>query len=343
MNTKQLRENTPSTPRLLALKTLFLNRRLVLRAYRKRFELRLKKSFLGKRSKGGVICFSTVRNEKFRLPYFLKHYRGLGVQEFYFVDNGSTDGTFEYLSEQPDTAIWASSYGYRDSRFGTDWLNYLLNKYGRNKWVLVVDADELLIYPEWEDMSLPELTKKISKKSQRALAADLIDLYPNAPLNCIQNSSGEEPIKILQWFDGCGYWVEKQKRFNALRLQGGVRARFFFQNQPELAPTLNKIPLVFWRRGYTLVNSTHTLLPAKLNSVWKNNISGALLHTKFLPGASDRAKTERERDQHFQSSQRYRTYYERIEMGPNLWTKDSERFSGWKQLVALGLMKNCSN
>jgi glycosyltransferase involved in cell wall biosynthesis len=343
MKRKQLRDNKRSNSKLLALKKIILNRRLLFRAYRKRHELISRKPFSKEVRRGEVICFSTVRNEKNRLPFFLKHYRELGIRQFCFIDNNSTDGTLEYLCEQPDGAVWISSHGYRASRFGTDWLNYLLNKYARNQWVLIVDADEVLIYPEWGDVSISELTEKICSKNQRALAADLIDLYPHARLNYSPAGQSENPIETLPWFDGYGFWVQKQKKIESLRLQGGARARFFFNNQPELAPTLNKTPLVFWRRGYALLNSTHVLLPESLNQVWKHKISGALLHTKFLPGAPERARVEKERDQHFYNGERYRAYYENVEAAPNLWTKDSIRFQGWKQLVDLGIMKNTSD
>ena len=40
-----------------------------------------------------------------------------------------------------------------------------------------------------------------------------------------------------------------------LAIQGGPRARFFAKD-PRRAPTLNKVPLVRWQRGYVYVNST---------------------------------------------------------------------------------------
>ena len=50
-----------------------------------------------------------------------------------------------------------------------------------------------------------------------------------------------------------------------LWLQGGTRDRVFFADRPECAPTLNKLPLVSWRRRYVYVNSTHSMLPPRLN------------------------------------------------------------------------------
>ena len=47
-----------------------------------------------------ILAMATVRNEVVRLPFFLDHYRKLGVGHFLFVDNGSDDGTRAYLEGQ---------------------------------------------------------------------------------------------------------------------------------------------------------------------------------------------------------------------------------------------------
>ena len=61
----------------------------------------------------------------------------------------------------------------------------------------------------------------------------------------------------------------------------------FLPTDPRRAPTLNKVPLVRWQRGFAYVNSTHAILPRRLNAVFDETggemISGVLLHTKFLP------------------------------------------------------------
>lgn len=46
-------------------------------------------------SANGILLFSTLRNERVRLPYFLRYYRDLGVNHFLIVDNDSEDGSHE--------------------------------------------------------------------------------------------------------------------------------------------------------------------------------------------------------------------------------------------------------
>ena len=63
-----------------------------------------------------ILLFLTMRNERVRLPYFLEYYRKLGVDHFLIVDNGSDDGTREYLAEQPDVSLWTTAAGLQADR-----------------------------------------------------------------------------------------------------------------------------------------------------------------------------------------------------------------------------------
>ena len=58
------------------------------------------------------------------------------------VDNGSDDGTREYLADQPDVSVWSATAGYKQSRFGMDWITHLQRRYCHGHWTLVVDPDD---------------------------------------------------------------------------------------------------------------------------------------------------------------------------------------------------------
>ena len=46
-----------------------------------------------------IRCFFCGRNEARRLPEFLEYHRRLGVERFFFVDNGSTDESVEIAGD----------------------------------------------------------------------------------------------------------------------------------------------------------------------------------------------------------------------------------------------------
>ncbi|MFN3293421.1 MAG: glycosyltransferase family 2 protein, partial [Gemmobacter sp.] len=150
---------------------------------------------------GMIRLFATVRNEAERLPFFLDHYRRLGVGHFLFVDNASTDGTVDLLAGQPDVSVWTTPHSYKRSRFGMDWLNWLLLRHGSGHWCLTVDADEILIYPHWETRPLPALTAWLDDHDVPALGALMLDLYPKGPLDQARHVPGQDPTEVLTWFD----------------------------------------------------------------------------------------------------------------------------------------------
>mgnify|MGYP005989570269 CR=1 FL=1 len=311
------------------------------RALRKSKELRNVVNRTGDIAKKDVLLFSTFRNEFVRLPYFLKYYRSLGIKHFILVDNNSTDGGREYLEKQPDVSLWTTKASYKKARFGVDWLNHLQSKYAHDHWTLVVDPDELFVYPYCDTRPLPALTDWLDSCAIRSFGAMLIDMYPKGPIDQTTYVPGQDPLEITNWFDSGNYSIKRNWKYWNLWIQGGPRARAFFADTPEDAPALNKTPLVKWQRRYTYASSTHTVLPRGLNLVFDEDggekASGALLHTKFLNTFNDKALEEMERGEHYAESAEYKAYALGGE-SPDLWCKWSEKYINWRQLEILGLM-----
>ncbi|MFT7371001.1 MAG: glycosyltransferase involved in cell wall biosynthesis [Octadecabacter sp.] len=325
---------------LFAYRMRWKRRRLLLRSLRRRAEIRL--IFGGTIPKQGVLVFSTVRNEMIRIEHWLSHYRALGVSHFLIVDNASDDGTSEFLRKQPDVSLWITSHSYKASRFGVDWLTCLQIKHGVGRWCLTVDADELLVYPDSDTRGLFALTQYLDSKGLEAFGALMLDMYPKGPIGQSSHYGGGDPLLTLLWFEVNNYRAKVHPVFGNLWIQGGVRDRMFFGSQPDLSPTLNKTPLVKWRRNFAYVTSTHQILPRRLNDVFDFSelarVSGVLLHTKFLPNIAEKSNEELARRQHFENSDLYQSYYKALIDNPNLWGDLSVKYSGIAQLETLGLM-----
>jgi hypothetical protein len=317
-------------------------RRLLWRAVRARHQLRIVRDGTSQIGADDILAATVLRNEIERLPYFLEHHRALGVRHFLMVDNASTDGSAEFLRAQPDVSLWHSDHGYKQSRFGMDWLCWLLLRHGHGHWCLTVDADELFIYPYWDSRDLRALTGWLERSGAEAFPAMMLDLYPKGPLAGHDYMPRSDPTALLQWFDRGNYTIARQERMGNLWIQGGVRARVFFAEDPRRAPTLTKLPLVRWNRRYVYLNSTHSALPPRLNRVYggtgEEAGSGLLLHSKFLPGVVDRAREEKARREHFRQSELYDDYYDKLAANPDLWSPASSRLGGWRELEAMGLM-----
>lgn len=92
-----------------------------------------------------VHLYALVWNEMPILPYFFEHYRPF-VDQFYLADDVSDDGSFEYLSEQPDVVLRKFQGG------GESFVEHARQFYcgawkasrGRADYVIVVNIDELV-------------------------------------------------------------------------------------------------------------------------------------------------------------------------------------------------------
>ncbi len=330
----------PATERWFKTRMRLKALRLQARALWKGRELRRMKR--GRWGRGDILLFSTVRNEAVRLPWFLDHYRRLGVGHFLFIDNASDDGTRELLLDQGDVSLWHTGASYKRSRFGQDWITALMLRHGVGRWCVQVDADELLVYPHWQTRPLPALTEWLDRSGQRSFAAMLLELYPKGALGAQAYVPGTDPLTLLRWFDAGNHVLRHNPLLDCLLMQGGVRARNFFGTTPNRAPTLTKLPLVKWGRDSVWVNSTHSALPRALNRVYATYggicTSGGLLHTKFLPLVVERSAVEKARGQHFGNAPVFADYYDAVMAAPDLWCAASTRYHGWRQLERLGLI-----
>lgn len=91
-----------------------------------------------------------VKDENDIIYYHLNYYKNLGFKDFYILDNGSTDGTYQliekFISENPQFRIHLEvdlEVTYNQHQRVNKLINLAYNE-GCN-WVLPVDTDELLI------------------------------------------------------------------------------------------------------------------------------------------------------------------------------------------------------
>ncbi len=317
-------------------------KQMLWRSFRSRWDLKAVQNRTAAIGAEDIVVITTMRNERIRLPYFLQYYRDMGVRHFLIVDNDSDDGSRAYLETQPDVSLWHTTASYKMSRFGVFWMNWLARKYCHNHWTLTVDVDEFFVYPFCDTRPLQALTDWLDSYGRRSFSAMLLDMYPKGPIDALRYEEGQNPFEIAEWFDSGNYMISMNALYHNLWIQGGPRARAFFSDEPKKAPSLNKIPLVKWHRSYAYMNSTHMLLPRRLNMVYDTEggemSSGVLLHAKFLHTLMDKTEEELQRKQHYAGGREYRAYHKRLSQNADLWCNWSERYINWRQLEILGLM-----
>ncbi len=320
---------------------------------------------------GQILAFARCRNEALRLPAFLRHYRGLGVDRFVIVDNNSSDGSTEYLADQPDVQLFCTTSRYQEARSGIDWLNALLRAFGTGAWCVTVDIDELLVYPGSERTSLRELTDYLDRRGCEALSCLLLDLYPGGRLNDCTYRAGDDMLAAAHYFDPDPYERSPVDLCPGVVIRGGMRARVFYpefqtrsvqrkvydalldraaRGAPALRetpwlrarrrrnpPCLTKVPLIRWNERSEYINSIHWVSQKVVAPE-----TGALLHFKFLHDFHARAVQEATRGEYYDEASEYRTYVRTFNENRDmsLTYEGSTRFEGTTQLVRLGIMSD---
>ena len=328
-------------------------------------------------SPGSHSAFMVVRNEAQRLPYCLEYHRLLGIDRFFIVDNGSDDGTREFLLEQPDCHVFHASGSFAEANYGMSWINALVALHGAGSWCLFVDADELFTYPHSEKVTLPAFCRFLDRQNSEGVFSLLLDMYSACPIAEAIYQPGTPFLSTASHFDGD---YEFRRKFNLMRnadplfdteVIGGPRLRMFYPDfaaaapwkrdvwramrklrrhrlgqslglgrlgqRHGLAPDLTKIPLIKARPGLSWT-SNHRCTPLRLSEM-----TGALLHFKFFADFHHRARTEAARGQHWDGGAEYVRYAALIDNEPkaSLFYEGSELFSSTQQLVELGLVKSC--
>jgi Flp pilus assembly protein TadD len=291
-----------------------------------------------------IVSFMCVRNELLRLPYSLSYYRRLGISRFFVIDNDSSDGTLEYLLDHADVHVWHTARSFREARCGTDWIELLLQNYGVNRWCLVVDADELLCYPDYENRRLEALCADLDREGKRAFLAILVDMYSDKPVNETHYRPGLDFRAVCPFFDRTFYHL-KTDNFSGHDKHpsyfGGLRRRVFGGGEPGKDDRhfycLNKVPLIKYDQSLVLSDNLHW---TSCNEIAEE--TGCLLHFKYFSSFLNSAREEFERKEHWNYGIQYAQYAKAIKNNPNLilFSADhSIRFQDSRQLVALGIMR----
>jgi Glycosyl transferase family 2 len=319
-----------------------------------------------------VRLFLVVRNEIAKLPFFFSYYRNLGVGRFFVMDDGSDDGSREFLLDQEDCHLFHSTISYKESACCTRWQNLLSDTYGIDHWCLAVDSDELLVYPDCENISLPAFCKFLESEGSAALFAPLVDMYPDSDLSQAVCVPGTPFYDICPFFDKDYSFLEtgaanEAKELPPVTVIGGPRMRKFYPwqkrtdflskallgisirvakkirfwrgDKPHRTPALVKVPLVKWQVGCERL-TTHVIVKPKQGTL--STMRGALLHFKFFADFHNKAKSAVAAGQYHGGSQEYARYLTHLSKDPNLsfMYKGSHRYANSDSVLRAGIIRN---
>ena len=325
---------------------------------------------------GNRSAFLVIRNEEVRLPYHLEYHRALGIEQFFFVDNGSTDGTLDLLLSQPDCHVFQPQASFPEANYGMDWVNALVERFGIGNWCLFLEADELFTYPHAESVSLADLCRFLDQTGSEGLFALLLDMYGMGPIAEANYTPGSPFLQTCHYFDRDYIFRRKPGPSRnrqgpiASEVSGGPRLRRFYPEfchtgswrlallrvlhllrrqkigtilglhhtslGRDIPPELTKIPLIKGRAGRRWISSRHSP-PLTLSEV-----TGSLLRFDFFSDFHARADAEAERRQHRDDGAEYIRYASVLARDPDLSLlyRGSCPYRSTRDLIRLGLIRS---
>ena len=260
---------------------------------------------LGRVNEADVAVIACLRNERLMLPHFLDHYRARGVAGFLIADNGSDDGSFEYLADQPDVALFTVDTDYSASHYGVSWQQALMANFRVGRWSLVADADELVLFGAQADGGgLPDLTARMEAEGADAARVFMLDMYPRGPLSDadfttappFEQAAFVDAQPFLQVSGARGPYSNSPTWTSALRhrLMPGSRAELF---------VAQKYAMLRYQPWMRLSAGLHFVANAR---VARQEMIFA--HFKYNAAFHARAQAEVARQQHFNNAEEYRKY-----------------------------------
>ncbi|WP_303469820.1 glycosyltransferase family 2 protein [Marinovum sp. 1_MG-2023] len=178
----------------------------------------LAKVVQGKVDKTRLTLFSTMKNEMAFLPAFLSHYRSIGFEQFLIFDDASDDGTFEYLSAQPDCVVMQSrlTFGdevrYRDpdgelhvERAGSYFKIALPHMFFDNAFVAYVDADEFMFLPPGVT-SVADVVDRLRQQGATSAIASVVEFFPAD----VSGLTGDMPHSFQGLLQAYGYFQSER-------------------------------------------------------------------------------------------------------------------------------------
>lgn len=232
-----------------------------------------------------VLAIVLVKDGGYYLSAFLDYYRSIGIRHFAFIDNGSTDDTLDRLAAEPGVVVDQSTLPlatYEDLLRA-----HPANTYGQNRWCLYVDMDEVLDFEGRKTHGIHALTSYMAAQGHTALVAQMLEMFPKAPLAQVAALPFDQALDQFLYFDISTVdrfdYHDPAIPFSALLTGnrttnaaikycfGGVRGKVFGE-----ACCLTKHPLIFNGPGVTPAPHPHLSM-----GVTCTDVTAVIKHYKF--------------------------------------------------------------
>jgi hypothetical protein len=244
-----------------------------------------------------------------------------------------------------------------------------MDKFADGKWTLKLDADEIFVYSDCDDVSIQGVIDFLVSNKYEGMLSYLLDLYPAGPISDAKCVEGEPFWDVAKYFDDEIRVFKRLPLFTrtspSVMITGGVRTRLFYPDihpvtkfklamarigrllsrhiqlarhfiRSDVPPILEKVPLRIWRSGVSRYLSAH-----QTDRIAVSPLYSALLHFKYLNDFHKKVDDAVRRKQYFNEASEYFKYQAMILENPmwEMMTATSIEYTGVNQLVDRGLIR----
>ena len=263
-----------------------------------------------------VVCI--VRNGRPYIKAFIDHHLSLGVKHIVFLDNGSDDDTVAFARDHERVTVIQSKLPYK--KYEGAMIQYLISRFGKGRWSLYLDIDELFDYPFSDIVSLNSLLRYLNEKSYTAVVTQVLDMFADRALSS-QVRQKDEPLKDLYAF----YDLSNIKRNDYKRGSNVVANDDIKRYRDGIRTTLFDVP--FALTNHRLIFANGEVRPAasgrglhRLENARLADLSCVLYHYKLVDGFREwAARVVREESYNPELMLRhYKRYLEVVEQNPGI-------------------------
>ena len=231
---------------------------------------------LGSGRTGEIRLFVLADGDRPCLPVLLSHYLAHGVDRaLVAIDPDRRDEALRLLQAHERLHLFAADLGRRSR---DEVLRQLLRRYGQGHWCVVVDADELLLYPGAETLSLRDLCGHLELHGFEAMVCRVLDMAAADPGSARSDRPGADPR-------GAGVGLEPRCRRIRTVARDPVTLRVFAASllirdgcaAEDLEVCRSKVPLLKFRPGMLIADEFRAVQGLRTATV-----EGALLRCRDL-------------------------------------------------------------
>jgi hypothetical protein len=288
-----------------------------------------------------VLCL--VRNGRPFVKTFVDHYLALGARHLFFLDNGSTDGTVELLLDYENVTVLRTGLPFKEYQISMK--QYLFERFGQGRWALFADIDELFDYPFSETVDLGSFLRYLTERSYTAVAAQMLDMFPEKPLSDVAVTGKDEPLKeVNEYYDISNVRVHNYWDRRIVCGTGNVLANdeikvFWKGIQSTLfggVPPLTKHPLVFSDgKAKPMDGSSHAV-----SDSYVADLTCVLYHYKFTDYLYEQIRSAVREENYMKDSRKHKKRLETLEQNATLQIKrdTARKFGSVGELIENGFL-----